>query len=90
MTDSSPKKDFQVAVVGGGVCGLTCAIALHQAGVPVQLFEAAVCRTCISLLITHAKHHTQAKFGEIGAGIGVGKWEERIAAALLSSWQCPS
>lgn len=48
MADSSPKKDFQVAVVGGGVCGLTCAIALHQAGVPVQLFEAAVCQTCIS------------------------------------------
>ncbi|KAI0699364.1 FAD/NAD(P)-binding domain-containing protein [Cerioporus squamosus] len=54
MVHSSSKKDFQVAVVGGGVCGLACAIALHRAGVPVQLFEAA------------------AKFGEIGAGIGVG------------------
>ncbi|RPD65133.1 FAD/NAD(P)-binding domain-containing protein [Lentinus tigrinus ALCF2SS1-6] len=54
MVYPCPKKDFQVAVVGGGVCGLTCAIALHRAGVPVQLFEAA------------------AKFGEIGAGIGVG------------------
>lgn len=36
------QKSFEVAVVGGGVCGLTCAIALQKAGVPVQLFEAAV------------------------------------------------
>ncbi|KAI0361038.1 FAD/NAD-P-binding domain-containing protein [Trametes cingulata] len=36
-----PQRDFQVAIVGGGVCGLTCAIALQRAGVPVQLFEAA-------------------------------------------------
>ncbi|EIW63979.1 FAD/NAD-P-binding domain-containing protein [Trametes versicolor FP-101664 SS1] len=35
------QKSFEVAVVGGGVCGLTCAIALQKAGVPVQLFEAA-------------------------------------------------
>ncbi|RDX51872.1 FAD/NAD(P)-binding domain-containing protein [Lentinus brumalis] len=54
MVHPSPKKEFQVAVVGGGVCGLACAIALHRAGVPVRLFEAA------------------AKFGEIGAGLGVG------------------
>lgn len=36
-------KDFKVAIVGGGVCGLTCAVALAREGVPVQLFEAAVC-----------------------------------------------
>ncbi|KAI0699375.1 FAD/NAD(P)-binding domain-containing protein [Cerioporus squamosus] len=35
-------KDFQVAVVGGGVCGLACAIALQKAGIPVEIFEAAV------------------------------------------------
>ncbi|KAI0673672.1 FAD/NAD-P-binding domain-containing protein [Trametes maxima] len=35
------QKSFEVAIVGGGVCGLTCAIALQRAGVPVQLFEAA-------------------------------------------------
>ncbi|KAI0673671.1 FAD/NAD-P-binding domain-containing protein [Trametes maxima] len=38
---SRPEKDFQVAVVGGGVCGLVCVVALRRAGVPVQLFEAA-------------------------------------------------
>ncbi|KAI0780346.1 FAD/NAD-P-binding domain-containing protein [Trametes elegans] len=35
-----PKK-LQVAIVGGGVCGLTLAVALQRAGVDVQLFEAA-------------------------------------------------
>ncbi|EMD41848.1 hypothetical protein CERSUDRAFT_90429 [Gelatoporia subvermispora B] len=34
-------KDFKVAIVGGGVCGLTCAVALSRRGVPVELFEAA-------------------------------------------------
>ncbi|KAH9858330.1 FAD/NAD-P-binding domain-containing protein [Lenzites betulinus] len=32
---------LQVAIVGGGVCGLTCAVALQKAGVAVQIFEAA-------------------------------------------------
>ncbi|OSD06217.1 FAD/NAD-P-binding domain-containing protein [Trametes coccinea BRFM310] len=36
-----PRKGFEVAIVGGGVCGLTCAVALQKAGVPVRLFEAA-------------------------------------------------
>ena len=35
-------KDFQVAIVGGGVSGLVCAIALQRAGVSVDIFEAAV------------------------------------------------
>ena len=42
MADPDTKKRFQVAVIGGGVCGLTCAVALQRAGVPVQLFESAV------------------------------------------------
>lgn len=33
---------MQVAIVGGGICGLTCAIALMKAGVDVQVYEAAV------------------------------------------------
>ena len=39
---SQPTKNFQVAVIGGGVCGLACAVALHRAGVSVDVFEAAV------------------------------------------------
>ncbi|KAJ7597382.1 hypothetical protein C8J56DRAFT_851542 [Mycena floridula] len=36
------RKDFNVAIVGGGMCGLACAFALQQAGISVQVFEAAV------------------------------------------------
>ncbi|KAH9858349.1 FAD/NAD-P-binding domain-containing protein [Lenzites betulinus] len=36
---------LQVAIVGGGVCGLACAIALQRAGVTVDLFEATAAFT---------------------------------------------
>ena len=35
-------KDFSVAIVGGGLCGLACAIALLKEGVDVHVYEAAV------------------------------------------------
>lgn len=35
-------KDFTVAIVGGGMCGLVCAYALKRAGIAVEVFEAAV------------------------------------------------
>ncbi|KAI0756243.1 FAD/NAD(P)-binding domain-containing protein [Daedaleopsis nitida] len=41
MSDTTLRKAFQVAIVGGGVCGVTCAVALQRAGVPFQLFESA-------------------------------------------------
>ncbi|KAF7436423.1 hypothetical protein PC9H_003256 [Pleurotus ostreatus] len=34
-------KDFTVAIVGGGMCGLVCAYALAKAGILVEVFEAA-------------------------------------------------
>lgn len=37
----SPKKPFQVAVVGGGIAGLTLAITLHHRGIPVTIYEQA-------------------------------------------------
>ncbi|KAI8691838.1 hypothetical protein LRP88_09101 [Fusarium phalaenopsidis] len=37
----APTKDFNIAVVGGGIAGLTLAIALHHRGIPVKLYERA-------------------------------------------------
>ncbi|KZV72615.1 FAD/NAD-P-binding domain-containing protein [Peniophora sp. CONT] len=34
------QKDFTVALVGGGIVGLTCAIGLARAGIQVDIFEA--------------------------------------------------
>ena len=42
-------KDFEIVIVGGGVCGLACAIALAQEGIPTEVYEAAV------------RHHTNSE-----------------------------
>jgi salicylate hydroxylase len=36
------QKDFQIAIIGGGIVGLVCAIGLAKAGLEVDVFEAAV------------------------------------------------
>ncbi|KAJ7915511.1 FAD/NAD-P-binding domain-containing protein [Mycena leptocephala] len=42
---SNPKatsaKDFRVAIVGGGMCGLACAVGLAKRGIHTDVFEAA-------------------------------------------------
>ncbi|KAJ6546993.1 hypothetical protein B0H19DRAFT_1163405 [Mycena capillaripes] len=34
-------KDFRVAIVGGGMCGLACAVGLARKGIQADIFEAA-------------------------------------------------
>jgi monoamine oxidase len=39
LRQGAKKKDREVVVIGAGIAGLTCAYRLHQAGVPVRVFE---------------------------------------------------
>ena len=64
-------KDFEVAIVGGGICGLACALTLANQGVTVQIYEAAVCDVHCHIR-TELSGVIQSAFGEIGAGIGIG------------------
>lgn len=43
MSTAGNQEPLKVALVGAGVVGLTCTLALLQKGISVQLFEAAVC-----------------------------------------------
>jgi salicylate hydroxylase len=35
------KKDFHIAIIGGGIAGLTLAIALHMRNIPIAIYEQA-------------------------------------------------
>lgn len=41
-TAASARKDFHVAIVGAGMCGLAAAYALTRANISVKVFESAV------------------------------------------------
>ncbi|KAL2830447.1 hypothetical protein BDW59DRAFT_17732 [Aspergillus cavernicola] len=41
MSSSTKPKDFHVAIVGGGIAGLSLAIALHHRGISVTIYEQA-------------------------------------------------
>lgn len=42
-SNANSDKRLEVVIVGGGVCGLVCAIALAKRGVHAHVYEAAVC-----------------------------------------------
>lgn len=39
MTVPSKTKDFEIAIVGGGIAGLVLALALHNRGIPITVYE---------------------------------------------------
>ncbi|KAJ6582846.1 FAD/NAD(P)-binding domain-containing protein [Mycena sp. CBHHK59/15] len=41
MPSESPTKVFRVAIIGGGMCGLACAVGLARRGIVAHIFEAA-------------------------------------------------
>lgn len=53
ITADTERRSLNVAIVGGGVVGLTCAVALLRADVHVELFEAAVGLSDLHLLDIH-------------------------------------
>ncbi|KXT11584.1 hypothetical protein AC579_3112 [Pseudocercospora musae] len=41
MTRTTSEKKFEVAIIGGGISGLTLGIALHHRGIPTSIYEQA-------------------------------------------------
>lgn len=42
MSDTDAKAKLEVAVIGGGIVGLICTIAMTKEGINVHLYEATV------------------------------------------------
>jgi ribulose 1,5-bisphosphate synthetase/thiazole synthase len=74
MSPTQEHTQLDIVIVGGGICGLACAIALKHFGVEAHVYEAAVCDGISSPYTPLTPFLVQTKFGEIGAAVGVGAW----------------
>lgn len=70
MTDANTRcKDFKVAIVGGGMCGLAVAVGLAKGGIDVEIYEAAVialfeylCRGLYPLTVSLWRSRRRSRF----------------------------
>lgn len=46
-TGPTSGKDLDIAIIGGGVCGVSCAIALQKHGIKARIYEGAVSSSCL-------------------------------------------
>ena len=69
----SSNKDFRVAIVGGGLCGLACAVYLLRAGIHVDAFESAVRPHSLAYSYILCSD-LQSRFKEVGAGVDLGSF----------------
>ena len=94
FSEDRTSKSLRVAVLGGGVSGLTCAFPRMKKGVDVHVYEAAVSNPK-SHVCLDTEYIWQSRFGEIGAGLAVGMsgscllWSPmRILLLFLYRCQC--
>lgn len=43
------KQNLNIAIIGGGICGLTVAVALQKMAIKAHVFEATVCSRSLSV-----------------------------------------
>lgn len=42
LTPTNPPNDLKIVIIGGGLCGLACCVALKKFGIEAHLYEGAV------------------------------------------------
>ena len=79
-------KDFEVSIIGGGIGGLCTAIALHEAGVRVQIFESAPAFAEIGAGISLGPN-AQNALKALGLGDAVAAIATQSADRLFFEWR---
>ncbi|KAJ1301318.1 hypothetical protein OPQ81_003720 [Rhizoctonia solani] len=79
-------KDFEVAVIGGGIGGLSVAVGLLRAGVPVQVFEAACKFSEIGAGVSFGKNARNA-LAKLGLQEEIDQHLTTIPSGLWFEWR---